>query len=75
MISEQEALQILLDETGHEDEIKFAEEFVPDSIVPAICLKCEIVDDNREPDTYGGPCHACGDKSSVKGGLVLMGVL
>ena len=73
-ITKREALERIENELGVTED-QFLEEFGMESIVPAVCMECGVVHDNLEPDCDGGYCDACDTHGSLRGGLVLLGVL
>lgn len=50
------------------------EQYVTDSIVPGICINCESIESNCEPDAIDNYCNEC-KENKVKSILVLAGVI
>ena len=68
-------LNDLLKSEGFEDEIEFAETYIPESTVPGICMNpsCSNVYE-YEPDQDKGWCYCCAS-NTVKSGLILAGMI
>jgi hypothetical protein len=48
--------------------------YATDSVVPGICVKCNMVHDSCEPDAVDNWCDEC-DAGTVKSILVIAGVI
>lgn len=68
----QQLLDKICEEEGV-DEMELLEEAVFDSVVPAICKNCEMVNE-MEPDQERGYCDNCG-KNEVVSCLILAGLI
>ncbi len=68
-------LNDLLESEGFDDEIEFAETYIPESTVPGICMNpsCSNVYE-YEPDQDKGWCYCCAS-NTVKSGLILAGMI
>ncbi len=69
----EELLEILADDYGYPDSMSMLEDAVIDSVVPAICPKCEYTTD-MEPDQDEGYCELC-ENTTVKSCLILAGII
>ena len=48
--------------------------YATDSVVPGICMKCDMVIDSCEPDAEENWCEEC-DEGTVKSILVIAGII
>lgn len=71
--SKSELVEILLDEYGCRDQTEFLEEYILESVVPAVCVECGATAE-YEPDQDRGWCEMC-DKGTMKSGLTLMDMI
>lgn len=75
MSLEQDKLKKLIEIEGFKDELGFMEEWIADSICPAICMNpgCSYTEE-MEPDQDRGWCPEC-KTNTLKSGLMLGGII
>lgn len=73
MIKRDVLLKKLADSEGYNDVLDLLEAATFDSVVPGICVKCELTEE-VEPDCRRGYCASC-DGQSVISCLILAGVI
>jgi len=72
-VKKKSRLQLVADELAMTVD-EMLDRYGTDSIVPGICMRCELVHDACEPDGEDNWCDAC-DAGTVKSILVLAGVI
>lgn len=60
--------------TSSDGRLRFMEQWVHDSVCPAICYRCMEYTAELEPDQHRGFCEECKTNTMVSG-LVLLGVI
>ena len=68
-------IQEVCDQYGFDDVMEMMEEYITDSVCPAICMNpdCDYTTD-YEPDCQSGHCEVCGTPS-CSSVMILMGVI